>query len=222
MKAIVRIGSIAFTDCIARQYLPGFPGWPMDDRGEIEQVIRNWGFWRDQGAWDRLAGTFHPEGTIEVTWFRGRFVDFIDASREMRRTRRGSKHEIGASRIEIRGRRAVTETNVRILGRRELHGVECDTTAWSRFHDFFEKRERWAICRRVAVYEKDRVDPVVPGTVVPFDATRLAQMPKAYRFLGYSLSLGGFNVAGDLPTDDSPALERLLRDGEAWLTGGSG
>jgi hypothetical protein len=46
-------------------------------------------------------------------------------------------------------------------------------------------------------------------------------MPKAYRFLGYSLALGGFPVSKDLPTDDSPALEQLLRDGENWLKGGN-
>jgi hypothetical protein len=99
--------------------------------------------------------------------------------------------------------------------------VECDATAWGRFYDFFERRDRWAICRRVAVYEKDRIDPVVPGAAIPLEAARLAAMPKAYRFLGYSLALGGFPVASDLPTDDSPALEQLLRDGEIWLQGGN-
>jgi hypothetical protein len=39
------------------------------------------------------------------------------ASREMRTTHRGSKHEVGASRIEVYGRRAPVETNVRILRR---------------------------------------------------------------------------------------------------------
>ncbi len=42
-----------------------------------------------------------------------------------------------------------------------------------------------------------------------------------YRFLGYSLALGGFPVSDDLPTDDSPALEHLLRDGETWLKEGN-
>jgi hypothetical protein len=54
---------------------------------------------------------------------------------------------------------------------------------------------------------------------VPFDAARLAGLPKAYRFLGYSLAAGGFPVSNDLPTDDSPALEQLLLDAEAWLKG---
>lgn len=191
----------------------------MNDRQVIAELIQNWAFWRDEGDWERLRTTFHPEGTIAVTWFSGRFSDFIEASREMRKTRRGSKHEIGASRIEVRGGRAVAETNVHILGRRTLHGVECDTTAWSRFYDLLEKREHWAIVRRVAIYEKDRIDPVVPGTLIPLDAARLAGMPKAYRFLGYSLALGGFPVSSDLPTDDSPALAELRSDGESWLRG---
>ena len=193
----------------------------MSDKLEIADIIQSWGFWRDQGQWEKLATTFHPESTIRVTWFNGKFTDFIAASREMRKTRRGGKHEIGGSRIEVRGTRAFAETNVKIMGRRALHGVECDSLAWARFLDFFEKRARWAICRREAVYEKDRIDPVVPGTAIPFEAARLARMPAAYRFLGYSLSVGGFPVADDLPTDDSPALEQLLRDGETWLKGGN-
>ncbi|HVS55848.1 MAG TPA: nuclear transport factor 2 family protein [Casimicrobiaceae bacterium] len=189
------------------------------DKLQIAEVIQRWGLWRDQGQWEKLATTFHPEGTIEVSWFNGRFEDFIAASRKMRATQRGSKHEIAASRIDVLGRRAVAETNVRILGRHELHGVECDSTAWGRFYDFLEKRDRWAICRRVALYEKDRVDPVMPSTPIPFDAARLAAMPKAYRFLGYSLALGGFPVSTNLPIDEDVALEALLRDGEAWLKG---
>lgn len=192
----------------------------MSDKQEIAEVIHNWGFWRDQAAWDKLATTFHPGSTIHVSWFHGDFADFINASREMRKTRRGGKHDIGGSRIEVRGGRAFAETNVKIMGRRALHGVECDSIAWGRFLDFFEKRERWAICRREAVYEKDRIDPVVPGSAIPFEADRLARMPAAYRFLGYSLSIGGFPVADDLPTDESPALEKLLRESENWLNGG--
>jgi len=191
----------------------------MSDREEIVEVIQRWGFARDEGDWERLASTFHPEGTITVSWFSGRLSDFIEASREMRRTRRGGKHDIGGSRIEVRGDRALAETNVKIMGRRPLHGVECDSIAWGRFVDFFERRSRWAICRRVAVYEKDRIDPVLPGTAIAFDVERLAAMPAAYRFLAYSLSLNGFPVSNDLPTDDSPALDELRRDGIAWLEG---
>ncbi len=191
----------------------------MNDKQQIAEVIQNWGFWRDQGRWAQLASTFHPEGTIQVTWFSGRFPDFIAASREMRKGRSGSKHEIGGSRIDVSGKRAVAETNVHIMGRRALHGVECDLTAWGRFFDFLEKRERWAIVRRVAIYERDRVDPVTPGATVPFDHALLASMPTAYRYLGYSLASAGYKVSMDLPVDDSPALEQLHRDAEDWLRG---
>lgn len=191
----------------------------MSDKQQIAEIIQNWGFWRDQGRWEQLATTFHPEGTIEVTWFKGRFPDFIAASREMRKGRTGSKHEIGASRIDVHGHRAVAETNVHIMGRRALHGVVCDLTAWGRFFDFFEQRDRWAIVRRVAIYERDRVDPVVPGATVPFDDALLSSMPEAYRYLGYSLAIGSYKVSMDLPVDDGPALEQLHRDAAIWLKG---
>lgn len=189
------------------------------ENAEIAALLQNWGFWRDQGEWEKLRGTFHPDGTIEVTWFRGRFGDFVDASIELRKKRRGGKHWIGGSRVEVRGERAVAETNVIIMGRQVIHGVEADSTAWGRFHDLLEKRGRWAICRRVAIYEKDRLDPVTPGAVIAFDAQVLAGFPPAYRHLGYALSLSGVTISPDLPTNDSPALERLRREGEDWLKG---
>ena len=188
------------------------------DKLEIEELIQNWGFWRDQGDWERLHTAFHPEGTIEVTWFRGRFSDFVDASIELRKKRRGSKHWIGGSKIELRGNRAVAETNVMIMGRQTLHSVEVDSTAYGRFHDLLEKRAgRWAICQRVAIYEKDRLDPVVPGTPLPLDQSILERFPVAYRHLGYALTVAGVAISTDLPTPDSPALERLQRNAEAWL-----
>ena len=188
------------------------------DRQQICELMQHWGFWRDQGCWDELRGTFHPEGRIRVTWFSGLFSDFVAASIDMRKRRSGSKHWIGGSLIEIKGNRAIAETNVMIMGRSMLHGVEVDTVAYGRFYDFVERRAGvWRILEREAIYEKDRVDPVSPGAVVPFDQKKLHALPAAYRHLGYSLASQGFTVSQDLPVNGSEALERLQHRGKAWL-----
>ncbi len=193
-----------------------------ESRQHISELMHNWGFWRDQARWDELRTAFHPEGTINVTWFNGLFTDFVAASIEMRKRRTGSKHWIGGSLIRLEGDRALSETNVMIMGRSVVHDIEVDTVAYGRFYDFVERREgRWRILRREAIYEKDRVDPVVAGTVVPFDAKKLASFPPPYRHLAYSLSSQGFTVSPDLPTNDSASLARVYAQGEAWITGKS-
>jgi hypothetical protein len=195
----------------------------FQDKQAIVELMHNWGFWRDQARWDQLRSTFHPEGTISVTWFSGLFSAFVDASVEMRKRRTGSKHWIGGSQIRIAGSRALAETNVMIMGRSVVHGVEVDTVAYGRFYDLVERRgEHWRILRREAIYEKDRVDPVAAGTRVPFDVARLDRFPRPYRHLAYSLTSQGFDVSHDLPTDGSPALERLYALGAAWVEGEDG
>ena len=188
------------------------------DREMIGELMQNWGFWRDQGEWDALRTTFHPEGRIRVTWFSGLFTEFVTTSMEMRKRRSGVKHWIGGSKIDINGDRAIAETNVMIMGRPVLHDVLVDSVAYSRFYDLVEKRDGvWRILEREAIYEKDRVDPVVHGTLVPFDLAKLNAFPPAYRHLAYSLGSSGYTVSADLPTDGSEALERLYARGSAWL-----
>lgn len=33
---------------------------------------------RDGGQWDEMASCWHPESTIEVSWFKGSGTQFID------------------------------------------------------------------------------------------------------------------------------------------------
>lgn len=194
----------------------------MLDKHEIVELIQNWGFWRDQGDWSRLRKTFHPEGTITVTWFSGLFSEFIRRSMEMRKTRSRSKHGVGGSTVGIAGDRATAETNVTITNRFVLKGVPVDSTAWGRFYDLLEKRDgAWGIVKRVAIYEKDRFDPLEPGTPLPVTSAELRAFPEPYCHLAFSLVQGGFPVAADLPTPGSESLARLYAEGEAWLNQGA-
>src|SRR5262249_32315495 len=43
------------------------------DRQACADLVQKWGLARDQGRWDELLATFHPDGVIAVSWFRGRF-----------------------------------------------------------------------------------------------------------------------------------------------------
>jgi hypothetical protein len=53
----------------------------LSDKIECIELIQSWGFWRDQGRWSELLTTFHDDGLFSVSWFRGRFADYVEEAR---------------------------------------------------------------------------------------------------------------------------------------------
>lgn len=107
-----------------------------------------------------------------------------------------------------------------ISQRATVDDILVDVVCTGRFYDFFEKRGgRWAIVRRQPIYEKDRMDPVDPATVLRLDQGRLSSFPEGYRHLAYLQTAIGFTVKGGLPGLRGPAVERLYEEGRQWLAG---
>jgi hypothetical protein len=71
---------------------------------------------RDLGEWDNLRKVFTPDGTIEVTWFEGKFTDFVDASMKMGKSDLKTKHFIASPVVTLNGDKAIAETNAIIIG----------------------------------------------------------------------------------------------------------
>jgi len=42
----------------------------LEDRQSIADLMTGW-IHRDLAEWDKLRELFHPDGTIEITWFEG-------------------------------------------------------------------------------------------------------------------------------------------------------
>lgn len=190
------------------------------DKIEIRDVIECWAIWRDTGQWDKLATTWHPGGIMNATWFQGPFEQFIDNAAKAWARGNMSSHLLGGTAIELAGTRAIAQTRLTIAARETVDGVLCDMFSIGRFYDFFERRDgRWAIVERQPTYEKDRCDPVIPGTRPKFDEGLLEQFPPGYRFLGYAQTRNGRNVARNLPGLRGPEIEALYARGERWLAG---
>lgn len=66
----------------------------LADRQQITDLLTGW-MHRDLGEWDQLRGLFHPDGTIEITWFEGLASDFVDGSMRMGASDIRTKHLIG-------------------------------------------------------------------------------------------------------------------------------
>ena len=190
------------------------------DRLAIREVVENWAVWRDAGDWDRFLGVWHDDGVMMATWFQGSARDFIRVSKEGFERGVSILHFLGGTSIDLAGHRAISQTKMTISQRATVEGVPCDIVCTGRFYDFFEKRgERWAIVLRQPIYEKDRLDSVVPGKTPSLDEALLAQFPDGYRHLAYAQTRIGYTVKRDMPGLKGPAVQALYARGKAWLDG---
>ncbi len=119
---------------------------------------------------------------------------------------------------ELSGDRAFSVTGMAILQRASLHGVAIDVACTGYFVDFFSFRDGgWAMDRRQPAYDRDRVDPVAPGAVIPFDEAKLAAFPEPYRHLAYIQDSLGLSINLDLPLARGPSFDALMAEAWAWL-----
>jgi hypothetical protein len=188
----------------------------LEDKYACAELIQAWGLYRDQRRWPELLATFHPEGEIAVSWFRGPFRDFVE------HCKRGgpSKHLISPSLVRVAGERALAETNIVILVRQSIEGLAVDMTSRARFLDRLERRQgRWRILERAAIYEQDRLDPVEPSDAfahIPKSAAA-ANYPEPYRYMALRLAAAGRPLAEPVHYDGSAPTRELYARYEAWL-----
>src|SRR5215471_3441932 len=192
------------------------------DQQACAQLIQAWGLARDQGRWGELAATFAPEGTIAISWFCGPFDEFVERCRQSFAAGTRSKHLIWPSRVRVDGARAIAETNIAILVRQAIDGVLVDLTSYARFLDRLERRGRWMVVERAAIYEHDRLDAVQPSAA--FDAMMKAAeaepYPAAYRYMAFRVLAAGRSLASPIHHDGSPETAALYLRYDAWLAGG--
>jgi hypothetical protein len=157
---------------------------------------------------------------MTATWFQGPAAKFIEVSKAGFDKGVSILHFLGGSSVDVQGRRAVAQTKMTINQRGTLDGEVVDVVCTGRFYDFFEKRgERWGIVRRQPIYEKDRMDPLDPSVRIKLDPDLLGSIPEGYRHLGYLQSRLGFKVKRDLPQLKGAEVEKLYRQGQAWIEG---
>ena len=195
----------------------------LQDQLLIRQMVERWAVWRDAGDWERFATVWHPDGFMMATWFQGPAAEFIRVSREGFERGVSILHFLGGTSIDLArdGRRAIAQTKMTISQRAQVHGVTCDVVCTGRFYDFLERRDgRWGIVLRQPIYEKDRLDPLDPGSTLTLDAELLESLPVGYRHLAYAQTQIGFEVKRDMPGLTGPAVDRLYRRGAEWLAGG--
>ncbi|MDY7560914.1 nuclear transport factor 2 family protein [Pseudomonas sp. 10B1] len=183
------------------------------DRMTIADLINGWIF-RDLGQWESLRELFHPEGTIEVTWFEGLFSEFVNASMHMGTSDLRTKHFIAAPMVTFNACRAIVETNAIIVGENVTLGLGC--SVHNRFYDWVEQRNGvWKIIKRQSIYDLGSF--TFPQGVVDIDAETLERYPREYAPLAYMLEKSGFPVTRKFATKGSQMETDMKTAGLAWL-----
>jgi hypothetical protein len=192
----------------------------LADQMRIRALIECWAVWRDAGDWERFRTVWHPDGVMMATWFQGPFEEFIRVTQEGWARGVSILHFLGGSAIDLARERAVAQTKMTISQRATIEGVLCDVVCTGRFYDFLCKHQgEWRLLHRQPIYEKDRIDPVDPGSVLELDAAVLAGFPEGYRHLAYIQTRIGYQVKLDMPQLKGPVVEELYRSGARWLAG---
>jgi hypothetical protein len=132
------------------------------------------------------------------------------------------KHWLGNMRTDIAGTRAVLETDVMILIREYIDGSLFDYTSYARFYDLFEKRDgTWRIREWSCIYDKDRLDPVVPSwdESSAYAPVLLEGPDSGFAFMKLRQGKRGRTIPDTVVIRDSEAERNLRRRGRDWLAG---
>lgn len=190
----------------------------IEDKQACADLIVAWGLYRDQRRWPELLSTFHPDGEIAVSWFRGPFAEFVE------HCKRGgmSKHLILPPLVQVNGTRAIAETSIVILVRQTIEGIAVDMTSRGRFLDRIERRDgTWRMLERAAVYEQDRLDPVIPSETfnLMMRQADVAHYPESYRYMAFRLAAVNRPLAEPVHVDGAPHTDALRARYAGWLAG---
>ena len=195
----------------------------IEDEHQITSLLIRWGHARDSDDWETLAGCFHNDATIHISWISGPAKDFVARSRAMAAARKAgehTKHLISGPWIRVNRARAFSRCHVNLYIRTTIDGHEFDLQSWFRFFDLLERRDNvWRIVKRTAVYEKDRLEPVDPRGVPKdfFADMNLSTFPASAKFLCYRQVRSGRSPSTNIISVYTDEERALREEGERWL-----
>ena len=197
----------------------------MAEERAVCRVLQIWAYSRDQGDWESLRNCFHPDGTITVSWYSGPASGFVERSMTMgqeRRPEERSKHLLGNMRADVSGTRAILEADTVITVREFIDGHLFDFASNARFYHLMEKRDGvWRIFQANCIYEKDKLEPVIPGSVPAsfYDQVDLTGSESGFAFMKFRQTKKGRTIP-NVPLAGSAEEMELRAAAKAWLAGG--
>ncbi|WP_333855149.1 nuclear transport factor 2 family protein [Leclercia sp.] len=187
----------------------------LNDRQQLNDLMNGW-MHRDLGEWAQLRDLFHPDGTIEITWFEGLGSDFVEGSMRMGASDLRTKHLIASPAVTFnaRGNKAILETNAIIIAENVKLNIGCE--CHNRFYDLAEKRDGvWRLFRRQSVYDMGTF--TFPMGPVEIDPSIVAKYPREYAALAYLLEQSGFPLGRVFATRGSELEATMKAGAQRWL-----
>jgi hypothetical protein len=133
------------------------------------------------------------------------------------------RHMMCNPRVTLAGERAVCEFYVVLYQGRTLDGYELDFQTWSVTLDLYQKwNGAWRIARRFNIYEKDRMDPHVPGTVPDsyYRNLDVSRYPRAVRFHCYRNERSSGEAPKNIIVRGSEEEKAARASAQDWIAGG--
>lgn len=186
------------------------------DRQQLNDLMNGW-IHRDLGEWAQLRNLFHPDGTIEITWFEGLAGDFVNGSMRMGASDLRTKHLIASPRVTFNaaGNKALLETNAIIIAENVKLNLGCESH--NRFYDLAEKRDGdWKLFHRQSIYDMGTF--TFPQGIVEIDPATVAKYPREYAALAYLLEKSGFPLGREFATRGSKLEADMKAAGQHWLS----
>lgn len=187
----------------------------LQDRQQLNDLVNGW-MHRDLGEWAQLRNLFHPDGTIEITWFEGLASDFVEGSMRMGVSDLRTKHLIASPAVTFNdaGNKAILETNAIIIAENVKLNIGCE--CHNRFYDLAEKREGvWKLFRRQSIYDIGTF--TFPLGPVEIDRNIALKYPREYAALAYLLECSGFPLGRVFATRGSELETTMKAAGQRWL-----
>lgn len=178
---------------------------------------------RDNGNWEDLANCFLPDAPVTTSWFHGTAREFALQSSKMmagHATGDTQRHVMSNAHVKLKGDRAVCEYYIILHQGRTMDGYEFDLKTWSVTLDLCQRHQgAWRIAKRLMIYEKDRLEPHVPGSVPQsyFDQLDLSRFPQAVRYHCYRNERSSGRPPGNLILKGSDAERAARQEAADWI-----
>ena len=188
----------------------------QNDRQQLADLMTGW-IHRDLSEWQQLRELFHPDGTIEITWFEGLASEFVEGSMRMGASDLRTKHVIASPVVtfDASGTKAILETNAIIIAENVKLNIGCE--CHNRFYDLAEKRDGvWRLFHRQSIYDMGTF--TFPTGPVEVDQSIVTKYPREYAALAYLLEQSGFPLGRVFATRGSELEAKMKDEAQRWLS----
>lgn len=189
-----------------------------DDVVAIQQLILRERLSRDLGLWEQMRGCFHDDSVVRLSWIDASGPEFVRRSKEMAERNVKATHRLGPILVTLAGDRAIAQLGAIIDVPGKVRGVAVVFSSHARFLFRAERRSgEWRISGFDSIYQRDELNPVIPGQVVTIEPIELKNFRASYQLLSFCLMSGGYKPRMDLAGVDRPELiDVLTREVYGW------